>query len=114
MMAYMFDFIFSKMFDGMMETPGGGRSATWRFFLITLFGILVLAVVVLPLLLRIVDGVLAPGYVYTRTAFIVLWMLIGLRYFLLSLRTRKIGDAIGVVAVFGITVAVVYVLGSAA
>ncbi len=71
-----------------------------------------LAVLVLPLLLRIVNGVLVSEYVYTRTAFIILWMLIGLWYFVLSVWTRKIGDAIGVAAVFGITVAAVYVLGS--
>ena len=110
----MFDFIFSEIFDRVMRVSGRDRSATLRFFLITFFGIMALAVLVLPLLLRIVDGVLAPEYVYTRTVFIILWMLIGLWYFVLSVWTRKIGDAIGVAAVFGITVAVVYVLGSAA
>ena len=110
----MFGFMFSKISDRVTGVFGRDRSATLRFFLITFFGIMALAVVVLPLLLRVVDGVLAPGYVYTRTAFIILWMLIGLWYFVVSVWTRKIGDAIGVAAMFGITVAVVFVLGGAA
>lgn len=52
----MFDFIFSKMSDRVMGAFGRDRSTTLRFFLITFFGIMTLAVVILPLLLRVDDG----------------------------------------------------------